>query len=644
MSISERYLGFAVPPIISSSQFTLEHLTFRPIGSKRDYQQGDQFTISFSNLNKAQFIVPDHTYLTFDVIVQVDSAATGNTEASGGMFNTIDTVPLPKFGCSYFESCTASVPGSTDFSAMPSSASDAAAYWYSTRLLASSCGHEGAFDRAATFRLPGRYGMAGGQSGLQRLHAVNGVRAYTKLGSGTTGGGGTEATMSVRGGTLSCCYPASSFISCFSKASSLIPLGYVSQGGEALVVNWVIKRSVEDILGPLRVKSGFSNPRVTLIDPRIITAVVRVQNPVSIAQLSSLYDGRLKMALPGPTPESPPLELAVPMVTAFKRFNFAQALVPFQGTPGVPPALNTSTPWSLTFSGVNEPSVSAIVLRFRYRPDGSDESLTRRSRATMYLGADEPTIVMRNVSAQIGTDIIPLRGVTGEGATTVPAYLAADGPPGPPAANAPADGTYICAATEAGLQAQLFELGRHGLGLWCEEDHGTSLADVVFDKTSLNYNLRVALPKVTGPLPTPAWPADGPIALLGCDLEQKAAAARIEGLANLAPGYQPSGDVRPIALLVIPLNTFPQLVGDFSNAHTCRSWDLRSVSSFTVSGSMQEIATASQSARKSTYISGITADVIIDGALVCDGMLRLAAGSSDSRYISTAVANSTTSP
>lgn len=639
MSIAERYLGFATPPVISSSSFTTEFIEYLPQGAKKDFGPGDSFAISLSNLNKAQFLLPDSTFLTFDVQVSAEgdeNNAEGTVAAPVGEYGSIDKVPRPYFGCPYFEQVTCNVPGSANFDASPSSADQTAAYWYSTRLLASSCSAEGSWDKAATFRLPGRYNFAGGKSGQERQYAISGTRAVRPL----SNPGITTGRIAIRGGTVSYAIPLSAWCTLFAKASSLIPIGYLSSGGEALVFQYTVARVVDDIVGPLVTDAqlggtGFKNPVVTILNPRIVASVVRIQDPTTVAQLSALYDARVKMALPGPTPDSPPMELAVPMVVAHKRFLFARTLIPAYGSQGLPP-LNSSSPFSLTFSGVNEPSVSAIVLRFRYRPTSSSDSLARRQRASVFLGGDEPPMVVQGIQARINDQLIPLRGISDEGATSVAATI-----PSGSGAQDPTNGPTIVGSTSAGLEAMLFDLGRHGLSLFMEDSHVDSLSAAVFDKRYADHVRTVGIEQHQGPPPTVPLSLAGTVART--DIQQLGGPGQIASLGEFSARAVPLGDNRPIGLIVIPLCSMPQLVGDYSNAHTLRSWDLRSVSSFTVSGSVQAVFSQIGQPERSTYLSALQYDTIVDGALVCDGMLRLAAGSSDSRYQYTAVANATVS-
>lgn len=632
MALAERYLSFQTPPVVSSSEFTTEIIEYLPQGSKRDFAQGDSFSISLANLNKAQFLLPDSCFLTFDVIVSVDEvddvANTEGTEAKPpGPFGSIDAIPRPLWGCPFFEQVSCTVPGSANFDALPSSAEQTASYWYSTRLLCSSVEGEGAADRAGTFRLPGRYGLAGGKSGLERCNAVNGARSYRAPSAPAA-----LARIGLRGGTVSYAIPLSAFCTLFCKASSLIPIGYLSSGGEALVFQYTVSRVVEDILGTLKVQSGFQNPAVTIVNPRITASIVRIQNPATVAQISALYDGRVKMALPAPTPNAPPIELAVPMVLAHKRFVFARSLIPAANGANLP-ALNSSSQYSLTFSGVNEPSVSAVVLRFRYRPDASNTSISRRSRATSGgLGGDEPPILLKDLQVRINDQTIPLRGITDEGVTSLNAKTGTGGN------NAAANGSKLVASTTGGLKSMLFDLGRQGAGLFMEEDHGKSLSDVVFDSRYMDHITSSVSGRLTGAFPNTITTELREVRLAG------GGADNIASLGEVAPNNGVTGDVRPIGLVVIPLASMPQLVGDYSNSHTLRSWDLRSVSSFTVNGSVQMVYSAHGDTKRGSYLSALQHDTILDGALVCDGMLRLAAGSSDSRYQYTAVANATVAP
>lgn len=633
MSIAERYLSYTVPPVISSSEFTTEYIEYAPSGSKRDFIAGDAFTISLANLNKAQYLLPDSCSLTFDVVVSTTAAPAQVCEFNG-VYQTLDRVPRILWGCPFFESTTVSVPGSADFNASPSSAEQTAAYWYSTRLLASSTTAQHPHDRGGTFRLGGRYNMAGGKSGFERAEAITGAGLFKD-------GGGVNKPLGVRGNALSYSVPLSAFCTLFCKSSSLIPIGMLSSGGEALVFNFTVSRDAAAVLGfdttslSTELKSAFNNnPIFTILNPRIVCSVVRVQNPVTVAQLSSLYDARVKMALPAPE-GAKPVEMTVPMVIAHKRFLWARTLIPAVPTP----VLNASSPLALTFSGVNEPSVSAIVLRFRYRPQGSLASRLRRSTSSVYLGSDEPPIVIRDLQVRLNDQLIPLRGISDQGVSTVAVTDAAGGTILPGNAN----GNYLVARTSSGVASQLFELGRHGLGLYMEDDHCTSLSDVVFDK-DISF-ASVVLTSTPLPDPLPAGLYEGSIVTKGTS-------AGNGSMTEMSPNSVVSSYKSPIGLFVIPLTSFPQLVGDFSNAHTWRSWDLRSVSSFSVTGSVQVVDTGIPTREpgigvppgltRGSFVSAPAEDVIVDGALVCDGALRLAAGSSDSRYQYSMISSATT--
>lgn len=626
MSISERYLSYAVPPVISSSEFTTEFITYQPSGSQRDFSQGDSFTISLANLNKAQYLLPDSCTLAFDVTV---GATASNTGPAGvglaediGVMHTVDTVPRPYFGCPFFDSATCAVPGSASFDALPSSAEETAQYFYSTRLLASSVSGEGSFDRGATFRLSGRYNFAGGKSGYERAACITGSRK-TFAADNTT-----ALTRSLRGGSLSYAVPLSAFCTLFSKSSSLIPVGMLSSGGEALVFQFTVARDIASVLGSL-VGTGFATASFKILNPRILASVVRVQNPVTVAQLSALYDARVKALLPGPTPESPPTSISMPMVVSHKRFVFARTVIPQSSASST---LYSSSTMGLTFSGVNEPSVSAIVLRFRYRPgaSGVPDGAAARQAAIRYLGGEEPDIVVRDLQARINDQLIPLRGLSDEGASDTPVFKA-DG-----TAADPANGPTLVAQTAASIASTLFDLGRPGLGMWMEDDHGSSLSDVVFDRSSVfgKYN-QVA--------------SQGGTANGGFNVTMRNAGDAVTTNLIDGAGSKPvTCRKTPMALFIIPLVSLPQLVGDYANAHTLRSWDLRSVSTFSVTATIQVkvdsangIAGAQTGEQVNSFIGAPSADIICDGALVCDGMLRLAAGSSDSRYVYTAVANAT---
>lgn len=611
MSVAERYLSYAVPPVISSSEFTTEFIEYVPSGSKRDYTSGDAFTISLANLNKAQYLLPDSCSLTFDVF----ATAVPNTvnPSIAGTYQTLDKVPRPLFGCPYFESCTVSVPGSADFNASPSSAEQTAAYWYSTRLLASSVTAQNPHDRGTTFRLPGRYNMAGGKSGLERAEALTGGGLFLQS------DGATPLPLGVRGNALSYSIPLSAFCTLFCKSSSLIPIGMLSSGGEALVFNFTVSRDIAAVLGfdPAQPDNTYGSPFKTfaykILNPRIVCSVVRVQNPVTVSQLSSLYDARVKMALPAPGGKS--VEIAVPMVIAHKRFLWARSVIP--SYPASP--LNSSQPLAITFSGVNEPSVSAIVLRFRWRPTTTQASLLRRSTSGVYLGSDEPPIVLRDLQVRLNDQLIPLRGIADEGVSTIP-VRSNTGTALDPITDAP-NGLTLIARTSSGLASQLWELGRHGLGLYMEDDHCSSLADVVYDK-DISF-------------------AQVPIVSGAAIMPRSSGQSGYTSMTEKDPFHCVGAFKSPIGLFVIPLTSFPQLVGDYSNAHTLRSWDLRSVSSFTVSGTVQVVSNGDDNwqpnavtpnERRNSFVCAPREDVIVDGALVCDGALRLAAGSSDSRF------------
>lgn len=627
MSISERYLSYAVPPVISSSEFTTEFITYQPSGSQRDFAQGDSFTISLANLNKAQYLLPDSCTLAFDITVSAQAGTTPPTVvASGnydvGVMHTVDTVPRPYFGCPFFDSATCAVPGSASFDALPSSAEETAQYWYSTRLLASSVPAEGSLDRGATFRLPGRYNYAGGKSGYERAACISGGRKVM----GSDGATPVADPISLRGGSLSYAIPLSAFCTLFSKSSSLIPVGMLSSGGEALVFQFTVARDVASVLGIAPNTAGFGAISFKILNPRILASVVRVQNPVTVAQLSALYDARVKALLPGPTPDAPPTSISMPMVVAHKRFVWARTVIP-ANTANV---LYSSSTLGLTFSGVNEPSVSAIVLRFRYRPGapGIPDGAAARSSAIRYLGGEEPDIVIRDLQARINDQLIPLKGLTDEGASDTPVYKI-DGVAHTLVPNDAANGPTLIAQTADAVASSLFDLGRPGLGMWMEDDHAMSLSDVVFDRTSCFGSYAQATTDT---------------------LTMRSPGLATTNLLDGASTKPVTCRKSPMALFIIPLVSLPQLVGDYANSHTLRSWDLRSVSTFSVTASVQVKVDAANGgpgagvttgAQINSYITAPLADVICDGALVCDGMLRLAAGSSDSRYVYTSVANAT---
>jgi len=305
------------------------------------------------------------------------------------------------------------------------------------------------------------------------------------------------------------------------------------------------------------------------------------------------------------------------MVIAHKRFIWARSLIP--KVVGAPQ--NTSSSMALTFSGVNEPSVSAILLRFRYRPNGitSANAAVLKACASKYLGAEEPDLVIRDLQARINDQLIPLKGLSDEGVSSITAY-AADGT----TPNLDANGKTIIAQTAQGIAAGLFDLGRSGLGLFMEESHQQSLSDVVFDReATLGVGAQVAGTAGT---------------------TMRIVADNASSLSEAAGDRSYTCLKNPMCIVVIPLTTMPQLVGDYSNSHTLRSWDLRSVSSFSITGSVQvkqNSVTNDNVLNVNTYVSAPTSDIIVDGALICDGMLRLAAGSSDTRYIYTAVSNAT---
>jgi hypothetical protein len=413
-------------------------------------------------------------------------------------------------------------------------------------------------------------------------------------------------------------YPLASYCSLFSKASALIPIGYLSSGGEALVCQFTVARDVSTVLGVASGTQGWGDISFNIYNPRILCSVVRVQNPTTVSQISALYDGRVKATLPPASEGAPPVSISMPMVVAHKRFLWARSLIPKV----VAPSINTSSAFGLTFSGVNEPSCSAIVLRFRYRPgDTSTHNYeARKAAAIRYLGGMEPDLVIRDLQARINDQLVPLKGITDEGISSVPAYkLDGSGP-----VTDAATGKTIVAQSSGGVGAALWDLGRQGLSLFMEESHSQSLSDVVFDHSSaVGTNAQVA---------GNAGTAMKYIANIPVSLAEGAGQRSLTCMKN------------PMALFVIPLTTMPSLVGDFSAAHVARSWDLRSVSSFSITGSVQvkkNVITAADLDLVNTYVSSPESDIICDGALVCDGMLRLAAGSSDSRYIYTAVANAT---
>lgn len=629
MSTAERYLSFARPPVISSSEFTTEFIEYTPANSQRDFTSGDSFIIALSNTNKAQYLIPDHCHLTFDVVVStaVRTAADAlSVPSERGQFANYDVVPRPYWGCPYFEGVRVSVPGSADFNALPSDAQQTAAYFYSTRLLASSCTGEGSHDKGTTFRLPGRYNMAGGKSGIERATAITGTMRYKAVSDDSA------QIVGVRGNSISMAIPLSAYCSLFSKTSSLIPVGMLSSGGDALSFSFTVARDVTSVLGTYiggeaASNSGFAGATFTILNPRITCSVVRVQNPVTVAQLSSLYDGRVQMTVPSPA--GPPKQITVPMVLAHKGYFHSSARIPKTDAP----VINSSTPFSLTFSGVNQPSVSAVVLRFRYAPTSAATSLARRQCSSVFLGADEPTVVISDLQLRLNDQLIPLRGISDEGVSTVPVLLG-NGTGAAPAAQAAADGSTIVVRSSSGIAANLFELGRTGLGLYMEDDHSASLADVVYDKDiSFRQFTKASLDGAAGTSTTGV-------------LQTRVVGARTYVEAD--PYNACRSNKSPISLFIIPLVSLPALVGDYSNAHTLRSYDLRSVSTFSVTGSIQVVDNGAAggvaldpTSRRGTFVSSPSEPIICDGTLVTDQALRLAAGSSDTRYVYTMVANAT---
>lgn len=615
MSIAERYLAFATPPIISSSEFVTEFISYQPSGSVKDFSQGDSFTISLANLSKAQFAVPDSCFLTFDITVSAAAGSAGNVPSSNtdvGVMHTLDTVPRPAFGLPFLDAASCSVPGSANFDALPSSAEETAQYWYSTRLLASSAQAEGTLDRAATFKLAGRYNFAGAKSGYERAGCISGARRIRD-----SAGVELPTPVSIRGNSITYAIPLSAFCTLFCKASALIPIGYLSSGGEALVFQYTVARDIASVLGVAAGTQGWGDITFRMSNPRILATIVRVQNPVTVSQISALYDARIKAVLPPASPGAQPVSISVPMVVAHKRFLWSRTVVPKVTTP----SYGSSSNLGLTFSGCNEPSVSAIILRFRYRPGGitTPDAAARKACALRYLGGEEPDIVLRDLQARINDQLVPLQGLSDEGVSTVPAYKVDGTTP-----NASADGSTVVVQSSGGTAAAMWDLGRHGLGLFLEEDHAQSLSDVVFDHTSA---------KGTGAQ------IAGTNGVMGRIVENSSYSL-VEGSGTKPLTCQKT----PMSIVIIPLTTMPQLVGDFSNAHTLRSWDLRSVSSFSVTATVQvkkNIVSAQDPNQVNTFLSSPESDIICDGALVCDGMLRLAAGSSDSRYVFSAVAAAT---
>jgi hypothetical protein len=244
------------------------------------------------------------------------------------------------------------------------------------------------------------------------------------------------------------------------------------------------------------------------------------------------------------------------MVVAHKRFVWARTVIP-ANTANV---LYSSSSLGLTFSGVNEPSVSAIVLRFRYRPGaaGIPDSAQAASSAIRYLGGEEPDIVIRDLQARINDQLIPLKGLTDEGATDTPVYKL-DGTAHALVPNDAANGPTLIAQTADAVASTLFDLGRPGLGMWMEDDHSSSLSDVVFDRTSCFGSY--------------AQDTTGTLAMRTVG---DAASNILDGAATKPVTCRKS----PMAIFVIPLVSLPQLVGDYANSHTLRSWDLRSVSTW----------------------------------------------------------------
>ena len=617
MSIAEKYLGYSSPPVVSSSEFTTEFIEYQPSGSVKDFSQGDSFTISLANLNKAQFLIPDSCFLTFDITVTAPAGVVGQTPSNDediGIMHTVDTVPRPAFGLPYFDSATCSVPGSSNFDALPSSAEETAQYWYSTRLLASSCAAEGdPRDRGAAFRLGGRYNFAGAKSGLERAGCITGGRRILN-----TDGTNNATAQSIRGNSITYAIPLSAFCTLFCKSSALVPCGYLSSGGESLVFQYTVARDIASVLGVASGTQGWGDISFNMSNPRILASIVRVQNPVTTSQLSALYDARVKAVLPAQGGGAP-ISISMPMVLAHKRFVYARSLIP--RTVGGTDLINSSSAFGLTFSGVNEPSVSAIVLRFRYKPNGitTADAAVRKAAASRYLGAEEPDLVLKDLQARINDQLVPLRGLSDEGTSKIPVLPTAG--TGTPAA---ADGKTLVVQSSGGIGSAMWDLGRQGLGLFMEDDHAQSLSDVVFDKDStVGVNAQITGTKG-----------------ISMRVDQNKPSSLSAGSGDRAYTCLKT----PMAIVVIPLNTMPQMVGDYANSHTLRSWDLRSVSSFSVTGSVQvkENAVSAQSGeRVNSWVGPSSSDIICDAALVCDGMLRLAAGSSDSRYIYTAVSNAT---
>ena len=592
MSVNERYLAFATPPIISSNEFTTEYLKYEPAASSstKVYGPGDSISISLSNMNKAQFLVPDACSFCFEVLVEVTplptTAAPGEKADNTKPVASIDDIPRLLFGCPFFESSNVSVPGSQSYNAAPSSASGTAAYWHSTRLLASSVSPAGSpHDRALTLAGPGRYAYAGLKSGLQRCDATVGNLRKAD-----------DSLFNLRGSTVDYALPLSMFCTLFCKPSALIPAGYLSTGGESLVFQWTVTRSLDDVVGAGWLNSiGIAGLNLRIINPRIELSVCRVQSPAIVSSLSNLYDGRMTIQVPTPA-RSAPVSVPVQMVIAHKRYVFSSTTIPKAPSKIV----GSSSFLNLTFSSVNEPSVSAVVIRMRWKADQTQASITRRQKAGMYLGSDEPLVLLKRLQLNIGDQQIPLQGISDIGNTSVD--ISGTGA-----------GTFLQSKSGAGLAAQLFDLGRRDLEVFMTDDHSSSLSEVVYDPMLLTKN-------------------DGTTSAATASLSE-----------SVHPVY---ADKTPIAIFVIPLTSFPRLCGDFSDAHTIRSFDMRSVSSFSVTANVQEIDSARSA--PATYLvdasAPYTSDIIVDGALLCDGMLRLGAGSSDSRYIFSAVQSATVAP
>lgn len=597
MATSEKMLSFYQPPVISSSEMTTEILEFYPQTSQRVFTSNDVINISIGNLNKAQFILAESTALCFDVLVSTTAAPTASASFRPQITTSCDDVPRPAWGCPYFSNSEVQVPGSASFSCYPSSSNGAGPYFYSSRLLASSCSSSGASDRGCTFALPGRYGLAGGKSGLERVQSVCGpVRVSA---------GGTVVER--RGQSISYAIPMSAFCTLFSKSTSLICGGMLSSGGEAISMSLTVA-NLEDICGA-GVWSQSNDPAVTgydsvsvkLINVRVVASIVRLQNPRLVSQLSSLYDGRVKLEIPLPT--GGVQSIAVPMVIKHQSFIHASAIIPATPTPSV----NSTSAFSLTFSGVNHPAVSGILIRARLRPNnGSADSKLRRSLSTLYLGADEPRCLITRLMANLNDINLPLNGISDIGATGIPVYSNS---------GVPVAGASVVTASSSGMSSILFDLARGPLGLYMEESHQQSLTDVVFDKAVVRKSNLL----VTGANVYPT------VADYGSYTEAEVAH---------------NSDKYPIAMWLIPLTTLPAQVGDFSDAGTIRAFDLRSISSFSVTGNMSVISSANDETRSAQFFAP-SEDVVLDGTLICHNALRIASGSSDSRYIFSMVANAT---